>query len=117
MRKDPTEHQIQSSFVRWLRLQGILGFAIPNGGYRHITTAMTMRREGALAGVPDIFIAEKPAESQFRGLFLEFKAKRGRLSPAQEYMFEVLRSHGFAVVEVRSVEQAIEVTKKYLKGE
>lgn len=32
-----------------------------------------------------------------RPVFIEFKAKRGRLSPRQEYIIEVLVAHGYTV--------------------
>lgn len=110
--KAPTEHQIQASFTSWLRLTGTLGFAVPNGGFRHITVARKMRAEGVLAGVPDYFIPGLGRSGEL-GLFLEFKTNKGAVSDVQKLVFGELKSRGYAVVVVRSLEEAIEAVKNY----
>jgi hypothetical protein len=110
--KTPTEHQIQASFTQWLRLQGILGFAIPNGGFRHISVARKMRAEGVLAGVPDYFLPRLGKNGEL-GLFLEFKTNKGAVSEAQKLVFGELRSRGYAVIVVRSLEEAVKAFKDY----
>jgi hypothetical protein len=110
--KNPTEHQIQASFTQWLRLQGILGFAIPNGGFRHITVARKVRAEGVLAGVPDYFLPRLGRNGEL-GLFLEFKTNKGAVSEVQKLVFGELKSRGYTVVVVRSLEEAIKAVHNY----
>jgi hypothetical protein len=54
------EHQEQKILVRWYRLQytqyAKYLFAIPNGGVRHIGTAIKIKDEGGMAGVSDLFL-------------------------------------------------------------
>ena len=70
--KPTTESMEQQGFVTWFRSRypGVLIFAIPNGGKRSIRTALTLKAEGVVPGVPDLFIPE------WR-LFIEMKRIRG----------------------------------------
>lgn len=111
-----SEHEIQSSFVQWFRLQHpeYVIFAIPNGTRCSIGTARKMVKEGALAGVPDIFIAA-PTNKAY-GLFLEFKTPTGKLSEKQKEIGARLVYRGYAVVTVRSFDDAVSVWEYYLRG-
>lgn len=85
----PTEHQEQSDFVKWWRLQfpSIRIMAIPNGLRTSMMQAIKAKREGLSAGAPDLFI---PAW----GLWIEFKrSKGGRLSPEQKDWHLYLEEH------------------------
>jgi len=110
--KEPTEHQIQCAIIDWCALQGIAIFAIPNGGYRHITTARKLQREGLKAGVPDLFVPV--VRSGFGGLFLEVKTKIGKLSGLQRFWLAELVENGYRCEIVRSLEDGIKVLKGYL---
>ena len=66
--ESPTEHQIQCAVIDFCALKGIPIFAIPNGGFRHITTAKKLQREGVKSGVPDLFIPV--IRPQYGGMFL-----------------------------------------------
>ena len=56
--KCPTEDAEQITFVNWFRKKfpNILIFAIPNGGFRHKTTARQLKLTGVEKGIPDLFI-------------------------------------------------------------
>ena len=60
MQNKSTEHQEQVALVTWFRIRFPLLrmalFAIPNGGLRHIKVAMTLKAEGVIAGVSDLFL-------------------------------------------------------------
>lgn len=123
-RTAPSEHDIQSHFVDWLRIMtaakpGLgLMFAIPNGGARNIITATKLRAEGVLAGVPDMFLPV--AAAGHHGLFIEFKTQAGRLSIEQSRLFPLLIDRGYQVSICRSVAEAIETVCQYIgwrKGE
>ena len=115
-----TEHQEQSAFFEEAALRtnkdyrwGLL-FAIPNGGFRHIATARKLKREGVKAGVPDVFLPYAAKNSA--GLFLEFKTKKGKTSENQDGWIEALRREGYAVVVVRSAEEAVFCVAGYLRA-
>lgn len=111
---EPSEHQIQSAIVDWCALQGIAIFAIPNGGYRHITTAKKLQREGVKAGVPDLFVPI--VRGGFGGLFLEVKTKIGKLSDSQRFWLGELVENGYRCEIVRSLEDGIKVLRGYVDG-
>ena len=54
----PTEDQEQVAFVEWFRLQfpKVRIFSTQNGGFRHRSTANTMKATGVVSGVPDLFV-------------------------------------------------------------
>ena len=85
--KPTTESMEQQGFVTWFRSRypGVLIFAIPNGGKRSIRTALTLKAEGVVPGVPDLFIPE------WR-LFIEMKRTRGGIiSKEQKAMMKYLK--------------------------
>lgn len=118
--KDKTEHQIQSEFFYFLklnehrdkRLQWI--HAIPNGGKRSIGVAVKMKREGVKRGVADVFVpipTFTQAKNDFNfvaGFYIEFKTQKGVRSPEQKafeqhcienrYKYEVHRSASDAMM-------------------
>lgn len=80
--------------MNWFRakFRGVLIYAIPNGGYRALSTAKALRAEGVVKGVPDLHV---PAWR----LWIEMKrVKGGRLSPEQKAMIEHLESVGHTVI-------------------
>ena len=109
------ESLIQKSLVSAIRLLPNCGelFAIPNGGLRSIRTAIRLKGEGVLAGVPDLFLPV--ANKTHHGLFLEVKTDKGRLSPSQKAITDILLERGYAVKIVRSVTEGFEIVKEYIK--
>ena len=99
----------QQGFITWFRgkYPGVLIFAIPNGGYRNITTAKTLRKEGVVPGVPDLFV---PAWK----LFIEMKKmKGGVVSQDQWKVILALKECGYTVIIGRGAEDA---SRKVLEG-
>lgn len=100
--KYPTEHAEQVTFVTWFRktFPDVRIFAIPNGGFRHVKTAQSLKAEGASPGVPDLYI---PAWK----LWIEMKrVKGGRLSPDQKDWIQYLESVGDDVIVAKGWEAA-----------
>jgi hypothetical protein len=98
-----SEHIEQREFVQWVRQNApMLIIAIPNGGKRGKLEAMRLQAEGVTAGVPDLQIP-------MFNLWIEMKAKGGRLSPVQKEMIDRLRSEGQTVHVCYSTQQAIDV--------
>lgn len=118
----PTEHQEQSALFDWWDKQHgkkpyhDLLWATPNGGNRHIATAVKLKREGVRAGVPDITFAYPVGN--YHGLYIELKrVKGGHVSDAQKKMIAHLIASGFAVSVCKGASDAIGVLTSYLAGE
>ncbi|MCI0548167.1 MAG: VRR-NUC domain-containing protein [Candidatus Rokubacteria bacterium] len=116
-----SEHVAQAQLVarcRHLR-QGLLLFAIPNGGVRDKRTAVRLRAEGVLAGVPDLLLAE--SRMGYHGMFIEMKAEDQRrpssVRPIQRRVHEMLRRRGYRVVVAYGVEEGWRAVCEYLDGE
>ena len=89
-----------------------LMFAIPNGGKRHMTTAMKLKATGLKAGIPDIFLPV--ARAPWNGLFIELKSKTGSVRPNQKVWHKLLREQDYRVAVCRGYETAIQVITEYL---
>ena len=114
-----TEHAEQVALMQWAEAEahhhpelGLL-FAIPNGGHRVPAVAVKLKREGVKSGVPDLFLPV--ARQDCHGLWLEMKAKDGRVSEKQGDWMEKLEEQGYRVAVAFSAEEAITVIKEYLK--
>lgn len=120
----PTEHEMQVALFTRIRTDArtkdIGIFAIPNGGHRHPATAKRLKAEGALAGVPDIFVPRRryapwAAAQTAGGLFVEMKrGKEGWVNPAQAAMHKRLANAGYQVEVCRSTDEAWRTILHYL---
>ena len=113
------EHGEQVKFIRWARswlpenLRSLI-FAIPNGGKRNVITAIKLKAEGVVPGVPDIFFAW-PRQG-YHGLFIEMKkAKGGMVSEEQAAMHHRLTLAGYRVVVCHGACEASAEVAKYMK--
>lgn len=111
------ESTLQIGCVRWFRYQypRLTLFAIPNGGNRNLITAMTMKREGVLAGVADLFLAF-PSQG-FHGLWIEMKTGKGRQSTEQKHFQTDMEKQGYKYVVCRSFEDFKNEIEKYIQDE
>lgn len=123
MKLKPTEHEIQAAIVRWADLNSgrhpslRLLFAIPNGGWRHMSTAAKLKAEGVRPGVPDLFLAcpRYCGDVWAPGLFIEVKrGTMGRVREQQALWAGTLRGVGYAVEVVRSFEEGVACLSRYL---
>lgn len=114
----PTEHEEQVNLFRWFRMRhdGMVMYAIPNGGARNSITGARLRDEGVLAGVPDIFL---PCPSGGKhGLYIEMKRQKGgRVSPAQKAVMQALRMQGYEVAVCHGWQEARDYIEQYLARE
>ena len=108
-----SEHTEQAVFVGLVRnfYPDVLIFAIPNGGLRDKRTAVKLKAEGVLAGVPDTMIAEP--SGIYHGLFVEMKRKGGRVSKAQVEVREKLEEKGYRVEVAQGSEEAFGLFETY----
>lgn len=116
MMKQLNEHQEQSLLIRWFRLQypslSLNLFAIPNGGARHIVTAVKLKEEGVVPGIPDLFLM-LPV-NQYHGLFIEMKAKSGKVSKPQKDFLALANSLNYKAVVCYGFDDAKMMIEKYL---
>ena len=95
-----SEHQEQCLLINWFRLQykqySKHLFSIPNGGSRHIVTAVNLKAEGVLAGVSDLFLMIPKGE--YHGMFIEMKAKAGKVSDSQKEFMAAASSMNYKTV-------------------
>lgn len=111
------EHINQSMLIKWFRLQFPLFnkclWAIPNGSFRHIGTAIKLKSEGVMAGVSDLFLMI-PNKGK-HGLFIEMKAKNGKIQQNQIEFLNLAESMGYAAEVAYSFEEAKNIIEKYLQ--
>lgn len=111
----PTEHEEQVNLFRWFRMRhdGMVMYAIPNGGARNSITGARLRDEGVLAGVPDIFL---PCPSGGKhGLYIEMKRQKGgRVSAPQKAVMQALRMQGYEVAVCHGWQEARGCIEQYL---
>lgn len=105
-RLEPSEHQIQSAFIKRMRLQHpeALVYAVPNAARRSMATAALLKAEGMRSGIPDVIIDEPVGA--YHGLRIEFKTRVGRLTPQQRDVIEAMRFRGYYVCICRSADEA-----------
>lgn len=110
------ETNLQIACVKWFRLQhsSKVLFMITNDNAKTARQGALDKARGLLKGMPDVMIAEPTA--QYAGLFIEFKAGKGKLSDAQAIMGLNLQASGYSVKAVRSIDEFIEVVNEYLNS-
>jgi hypothetical protein len=110
-----SEHQEQVMLINWFRLQypKYIIFAIPNGGARHIVTAVKLKSEGVLAGVPDLFLMF--ANKGYHGMFIEMKAKNGNVSDKQKEFMAAANAMNYKTAVCYGFDDAKDAITKYLQ--
>jgi hypothetical protein len=117
-KRNRIESDHQTAFFSWVRLNQQKHaelkrfYAIPNGGKRGHSTAIALYLEGVRAGVLDVHL---PLARQGKaGLWFEFKAPDGTLSPQQREEVLALEAEGHAVYIIREWTTAAAITRDYL---
>ena len=112
------EADIQSEFfaqakIFFPRIPEKLLFAVPNGGSRNKLEAINLKRPGVKSGVADVLLLIP--KGGFASLCLEFKTKTGKQSDEQKEFQRQAEMCGSKYVIVRSVKEAVQEMKIYLK--
>ena len=112
------EADIQSDFFKQVklffpRIPDKLLFAVPNGGSRNKLEAINLKRQGVKSGVSDVILLIP--KGGFASLCMEFKTKSGKQSSEQKEFQKQAEMCGSKYVIVRSVKEAIQEMKVYLK--
>lgn len=95
----------------------------PNGGKRHIATALNFKAMGTQAGFPDLFLFIP--KGRYHGLFIELKTPKGKavdgkirqagkVSDNQQAMLDRLNAVGYKAVVCYGANGAIDEIKSYL---
>jgi len=115
----PTESQEQTGLLRWAALRAVsapelaLLHHIPNGGLRHMHTAIQLKRQGVKPGVPDLHLPVP--RGTFHGLYIEMKRRSGGvLSENQRWWIDRLTEQGYKVVVAYGASEAIREIESYL---
>lgn len=111
-----TESQEQKQLIQWCRTDPRLQylFHIPNESVGGQGWIIRNRQMGVKPGVPDLFYPV-PLNG-YHGLFIEMKAGKGRLSPAQQRWHEVLKKFGYQVEVCHGWEEAKRALEQYLQS-
>lgn len=123
------EESLQIAYVEWLDIQANLhpeknlqfGFHCPNGEKRHIATARKLKRMGVRRGVPDIMFLSQGSyyieniKYVFKGLVIEFKSPKGKLSADQKLWLDFLKNSDFLTFTTSNLDHAMTLTSKYFK--
>lgn len=108
-----SEHILQVNCINWFRLKypKQLIYAIPNGGFRHYSTAKRLKAEGVVSGIPDLFVPT-PNEKH-NGLYIELKFGYNKPSASQKKIMEYLSKNGYLCVVCWTIDQFIEAVDNY----
>ena len=99
----PTEHWEQVQVVNYLRKNGYIFTAVPNGGLRDKIAGARLRSEGVQPGVPDLLIFG-PVQ-----IAIEMKrSKGGRVSEEQKEWLSALSELGWTCKVCKGHKEAIE---------
>mgnify|MGYP000944177814 CR=1 FL=1 len=112
------EADIQSEFFKnvglvFPNIPDKLLFAVPNGGSRNKIEAANLKRQGVKAGISDTILLMP--SGPYASLCMEFKTKSGKQSSEQKEFQKQAENCGSKYVVVRSVKEAIQEMKIYLK--
>lgn len=121
MKNAQSESQIQTEFFAVIRFnEAIYPYltlirAIPNGGQRHIITAVRLKKEGVVAGTPDVAIWIPSSNAEFKGAFIEFKVPKGKQTPAQIAFRDQVIDKGYDYRVCYSPDEALDFIELYLE--
>lgn len=114
----PSESSLQKSCIKWFRLQyPALAwhlFAIPNGGSRNAREARSLKLEGVLSGVSDLFLA-LPCHS-FHGFFIELKVGYNKPTKNQAEFMKYVEQAGYNVAVIYTIEEFMAIVKAYIQN-
>ena len=116
----PTEHEEQVALFQWAEAHEAqypslaMLAAIPNGGYRPMTTAAMLKAEGVKAGYPDIVL--DVARGPYHGLRIELKRadRSNHATDAQREWLARLNFQDYLAVVCYGADEAIKVITDYL---
>ena len=106
------EQETQMQFINYLRWRHIKFNHSPNEGKRSPQEGNKLVKMGMAKGFPDVEIP-LPCRDK-HGLYIEFKAGKGKLSPEQKEWLEYLEQQGYVAKVARSFAEAQKILNEYL---
>ena len=91
-------------------------YHVPNGGHRHKSVAIELKKQGVRAGIPDLVLPM--ARGGYFGLYLEFKATPPHSSPvsaSQDACLHALTEQGYLAIVCRGHRDAMDAITAYLQ--
>lgn len=107
------EEQIQ--VVEYCELKGIPIYHIPNERKCSAKAGARLKAQGVKAGVPDLCIPIP--NDKYHALYIEMKAKGGKITNQQKQWIELLRSNGNLAVVCYGAKNAIALIELYLENQ
>jgi len=111
-----TESKLQQNCITWFRYaypeHKLFLWSVPNGGRRDARTGAMMKKEGALAGVPDLVLCDPDARTL--PMFIELKLPKGKQSKSQKEFEQAYTEAGYLYVVIRSLDEFVECVTLYL---
>lgn len=107
-RPEQTLQRAVVEHLRWRARPGVWWCHLANGGWRSPIEAKIFKALGVVGGAPDLLIVING-----RAYFLELKAPRGRISPAQHECHEALRKAGATVAVADNINEALELLERW----
>lgn len=109
-----SEKELQIALASYLDHLNILWAHNPMGGTRIKREAVSLKKQGAKKGFPDIAIYEP--NKDYHGLYIELKVGRNKPSEHQKRWLSRLKQKGNMVMVSYSLSECIDVVNKYLKN-
>lgn len=112
------EDDLQEAIFQWLHLQPVPGIryahAIPNGGFRKLSTAVRLKKTGVKKGVLDICFLKKTAS--YSGFLCEVKVGKNKPTKEQKEYAAWCLSQGFYTCLVYDLESFIAHFEAFLRS-
>jgi hypothetical protein len=113
------ENKLQEAVINWLRYNGYYCFHVPNGGSRNEIEATNLKKQGVMAGCPDILIFDNimdlPSMVIFKGIAIELKVKGRKVSDAQKEFMSNAEKRGFLVFLAWNLTDLIDYFEKNIR--
>lgn len=109
-----SEAEEQAAVVQYLELKGIPFYHVPNERKCSPQAGARLKAQGVRPGVPDLCI---PVPSgKYHALYIEMKAKGGRITEHQRKWIEVLRHYGNFAAVCYGADNAMALIDAYMGG-
>lgn len=109
-----SEAEEQKAVVQYCDAIGVPIYHIPNERHCSPRTGVHLKAQGLRPGFPDLCIPVP--KGKYSALYIEMKAKGGKISPDQKDWIHRLRKYGNMACVCYGAENAITLIDLYLKG-
>lgn len=114
MQKEAKEQEKLFNVCRYIKECEFM-FHVPNGGSRNLLEAVNLKKQGVKPGVSDVILLLP--KGKYHYLCIEIKCGKNKPTKEQKKFIEYVNSVGGCAVVCYGCNDAINVIKKYLKGD